>query len=220
MTDHPDIARSGVRSAAIVETLEREIASGAIAAGAKLDETRLAARFGVSRTPVREALQTLVTRSLAERIPYRGIVAADFSAERIDQLFEAMSEIEGLCGRLAAGKMTAADRSELQQRHAALNALMSQGNYAAYAESNDAFHDVIHRGAHNAEIAAMAQSLRLKLAPFRGAQLQSAERVAASAAEHQAIVDAILTRDGPAAERLLRAHLLSSGAAFLAVRGG
>ncbi|MDP5350357.1 MAG: GntR family transcriptional regulator, partial [Paracoccaceae bacterium] len=109
-----------VLSQSIATALEAEILLGQIAAGTRLDEVALARRFGVSRTPVREALQIVVARALALRQPYKGVVVTDISPERIDQLFEAMSEIEALCGRFAAQRMTMEERSALLSQHEAM----------------------------------------------------------------------------------------------------
>ncbi|MEX6505125.1 GntR family transcriptional regulator [Jiella sp. M17.18] len=212
-----------VRSEAIAGALEEEIVSGALPAGCKLDETAVAERFGVSRTPVREAFLTLASRSLVERMPYRGVVVCDLSVERIDQMFEAMGEIEGLCGRLAAGRMTTAERARLQDQHRSMEMLAGEGAFAAYDEANTVFHDLVYAGTHNGDLVEIAKAMRLKLAPFRRSQLQSHERTAESTREHAAIVEAILEHDGVGAERHLRRHLLSSAKTFIAaysVRGG
>ncbi|MEF2071512.1 GntR family transcriptional regulator [Consotaella aegiceratis] len=204
-----------VRSETIAESLEEDIVGGALPAGAKLDETAIAARFGVSRTPVREALLMLVSRSLAERLPYRGVVVCDLGPDRIDQMFEAMGEIEGLCGRLAAGRMTTIERSRLQERHRTMAPLAATLDFAAYEQANTELHDLIYTGTHNGDLIEIANAMRLKLAPFRRSQLQNHERLAQSNAEHGEIVEAILERDAIRAERALRRHLLGSANAFL-----
>ena len=84
MTDNPSTPRQ-VRSQSIATALEAEILLGDLASGSRLDEVALARRFGVSRTPVREALQMVVSRALAVRLPYKGVIVADISPERIDQ---------------------------------------------------------------------------------------------------------------------------------------
>ncbi|MCB8838324.1 GntR family transcriptional regulator [Aurantimonas sp. VKM B-3413] len=205
-----------VRSKVIADGLEEEIISGALPAGCKLDETAVAQRFGVSRTPVREAFLTLASRSLVERMPYRGVVVCDLSLERIDQMFEAMGEIEGMCGRLAAGRMTTVERARLWDQQSAMEAMVGQDDFAAYDEANSLLHDMIYAGTHNDDVVEIAKAMRVKLAPFRRSQLQSRERVAESTLEHAAIVDAILEHDGVSAERHLRRHLLNSAKTFIA----
>ncbi|UIY32020.1 GntR family transcriptional regulator (plasmid) [Neorhizobium galegae] len=110
MLDTPQPGKK-IRSDAIAEQLEEAVINGEIAAGARLDETSIAAQFNVSRTPVREALHILCGRGLAEREPYKGVIVTQISAERIDEMFEAMAELEATCGRLASHRMTMSERA-------------------------------------------------------------------------------------------------------------
>ncbi|MHA6326328.1 GntR family transcriptional regulator [Roseivivax sp. CAU 1753] len=208
--------RREVRSASVAATLESEIVTGQIAPGAKLDEQALTQRFGVSRTPVREALHQLVARSLAERQPYRGVVVAEFTRERIAQMFEAMAEIEALCGRFAALRMPDDRRAELEAVHREMSDLSGQGAVAGYEEANARFHSLIFDGTQNADLVTLGNMQRHKLAPFRKSQLQNIERMARSNQEHAVIVAAILARDPQGAEDGLRRHLASAAAETLA----
>lgn len=209
----PSSTRAAVRdvhSTAIAAELEAEIVSGQICAGSRLDEQSLTRRFGVSRTPVREALHTLVARSLAERLPYRGVVVVDITRERIEQMFEAMGEVEALCGRFAAERMTIGERGRLEELCKSMADISADGDSEAYEAANTAFHAMIYSGTHNEDIEGLAETLRLKLAPFRKTQLKSFDRMARSNEEHTAIVTAILEKDAQAAERALRRHLVSA----------
>ncbi|WP_417688951.1 GntR family transcriptional regulator [Roseibium sp.] len=210
------LAPKRLHSAVIADRLEAEIIAGEIPAGSKLDEIALTERFGVSRTPVREALLVLVSRSLAERVPYRGVVVANITRERIDNLFEAMGEIEATCGRLAAERMTMSERSALEELHLSMAEMVEQERYDDYEKANTAFHTAIFTGTHNDELIELANSLRLKLAPFRKSQLKRAERMKKSNEEHTAIVTAILDRNANQAGKTLRRHLLSAARATLA----
>lgn len=202
----------------IAEQLEEAVINGEIPAGSRLDETSIAAQFGVSRTPVREALHILCGRGFAEREPYKGVIVTQISAQRIDEMFEAMAELEATCGRLASHRMTMSERAELENMHHEMNAFADQGDHAAYNEHNTHFHSLIFQGCHNSDLIAAAQNLRLKLAPFRKYQLKDAERIKRSCGEHQLIVDAILNQDPKATETALRRHLLSAAQAVLIKR--
>ena len=207
--------KRGVLSQSIAMKLEEAIVSGELAAGARLDETSIAERFRVSRTPVREALQIVVSRSLATRIPYRGTVVTQITQGRISELFEAMGEMEALCGRFAAARMRIEERARLEQLHEDMGAMAARGDLLAYETANTAFHQVIYDGAQNAEFRDMAEALRLKLAPFRRRQLDDRLRIARSHGEHAQIVEAVLNRNGAAAEKALRRHLTSAAKAML-----
>jgi DNA-binding GntR family transcriptional regulator len=203
-----------VLSHRIAAALEEEVLRGDLGGGARLDEATLAQRFGVSRTPIREALQIVVARGLGTRQPYKGVIVSEVSAERIAQLFEAMGELEALCGRFAAERMTMAERTALLSQHQDMAAHVKAGAADAYEAANTAFHQMIYRGSHNADLVEMAEAMRTKLAPFRRSQLSERERMARSDAEHARIVEAVMERDGAEAERALRRHLVSAAQAM------
>ncbi|MFD1911162.1 GntR family transcriptional regulator [Halodurantibacterium flavum] len=195
--------------------LEAAIIAGELAAGTRLDEVTLAERHNVSRTPVREALQILQARSLVTRIPFRGTVVSEITRERISELFEAMGEIEALCGRFAAERMSLEERARLEALHDGMAALMQGQDVAAYEEANTEFHQLLYLGARNSEFQTMAEAMRLKLAPFRRRQLSDQTRIARSHKEHAQIVEAVMQRNGAAAEKALRRHLISAASAML-----
>ncbi|MEY8880300.1 GntR family transcriptional regulator [Donghicola sp. XS_ASV15] len=205
-----------LRATSIAATLEAEIITGQITGGTKLEEQSIGDRFGVSRTPVREALHLLAARALVERIPYRGVIVAQLDRGRIEQLFEAMAETEAMCGRYAAERMSIGERGALQSLHEKMRSLASNGEFAAYKEANTEFHRLIYAGSHNVDIIAMAEAMWQKLAPFRRSQLGHAERVSQSCQEHEAIVRAIVDRDRGSADLALRRHLLGAAQECLA----
>ena len=209
MPDAPAATKKN-RSDFIAEQLEEAVINGEIPAGSRLDEASIALQFGVSRTPVREALHILCGRGLAEREPYKGVVVMQISTERIDEMFEAMAELEATCGRLSSHRMTMRERAELEGLHRQMNALADEGDLDGYNELNTRFHSLLFQGSHNSDLIAVAQTLRLKLAPFRKFQLKDKGRVKRSCREHQQIVDAILDQDAKTAENALRRHLVSA----------
>ena len=123
--------------------LADEIVRGVLAPGSPLDETDIARRFGVSRTPVREALRQLVASGLVEARAHRGAVVAQPSLERLTGMFEAMAELEALCAGLAAERMTAAERQKLEAIHDELRVLSHAGNPERFHEVNERFHNAI-----------------------------------------------------------------------------
>ncbi len=214
MTNHNRPPRQ-VLGQTIAAELEAEIMLAQLDAGSRLDEVALAKRFGVSRTPVREALQIVVSRALAVRVPYKGVIVSDISPERIDQLFEAMGEIEALCGRFAAQRMTMEERAGLLNQHEEMAQMARSGKADAYEAANTRFHQMIYTGSHNGDLAEMAEAMWVKLLPFRRSQLADASRIARSNAEHAQIVEAIIERDAQTAEKALRRHLVSAAQAML-----
>lgn len=186
-----------------------EIMSGALAPGAALDETELARRFAVSRTPVREAIRLLDAAGLVQARPHRAAMVARPSHQRLVSMFEAMAELEALCAALSAERMTGADRSALEAAHEELRALIHSGDPQRYHESNEAFHGTIYAGAHNEYLAELTLATRLRVAPFRRAQFRNLGRLAKSHVEHDRVVEAILRGDRVRAADAMRAHIMT-----------
>lgn len=187
-----------------------DIVRGRIAPGAKLDEQSLAARFNVSRTPVREALRQLLSTGLVESVPRRGAVVSSFGPERLSQLYEAIGELETLCARLAAQRMTAIERKELELALAPLGQAAATGERETYLQRSDALHDVIHRGCHNPFLIELVRSYRMRALPFRNLQPHSRAREKSSLEERRRIVDSILAHDADGAAHAMREHVATS----------
>ncbi len=198
----------------IRKILEDEITSGNIAPGARLEELALADRFSVSRTPVREALRMLSTSGLVELKRGKGAVVAMLGMDRLFELFEAMSELEGVCGRLAARRLTNETQAALLAQHRKCGDAAAVQDAEKYYRENAAFHSLIYSAAHNRFIVNELQQLRRRLQPYRRLQLRSKERIAESFAEHEAIVKAIIDGDGEAAARAFRHHVSIQGHRF------
>ncbi|WP_454633322.1 GntR family transcriptional regulator [Bradyrhizobium cenepequi] len=187
--------------------LADEIVRGALRPGSPLDETDIARRFNVSRTPVREALRQLAASGLVEARAHRGAVVAQPSIDRLTGMFEAMAELEALCAGLAAERMTAADRHALEAVHEELRVLSYTGNPERFHEVNERFHNTIYAGSHNDYIAEMTLATRVRVQPFRRAQFRNLGRLAKSHAEHDRVVVAILRGDKTGAASAMRAHI-------------
>jgi DNA-binding GntR family transcriptional regulator len=187
--------------------LADEIIRGMLAPGTALDETELARRFQVSRTPVREALRQLAASGLVESRAHRGSVVARPSHERLIGMFEVMAELEALCASLAAARTTPAERHALAATHEALRALIQNGDPHRYHELNEAFHATIYAGAHNSYLAEITLATRLGVQPFRRAQFRNLGRLAKSHSEHDLVVTAIMRGDRRGAEEAMRDHI-------------
>lgn len=187
--------------------LADEIVRGQLAPGAPLDETEIARRFSVSRTPVREALRQLAASGLIEARAHRGAVVARPTLERLNGMFEAMAELEALCAGLAAERMTATERAGLEAIHEELRMLSHAGNPERFHEVNERFHNAIYAGSQNGYIAEMTLATRVRVQPFRRAQFRNLGRLAKSHAEHDRVVVAIMRGDRTGAANAMRAHI-------------
>ena len=195
------------RTERLADEIAAAVLSGEFAPGLRLDEAMLAERFGVSRTPVREALRRLASTGLIDLKPRRGATVADATSAQLETLFGAMAEIEAACARLAAMSMTPIERRRLQNLHESMAALVARGDRDDYAGANIAFHTCLYAGAHNEIVADFARILRRRLAPFRRAQFRAEGRLARSHAEHGIVVKAILACDAAAAHAAMFHHM-------------
>ncbi len=185
-----------------------EIVSGALEPGAPLDEQELAARFGVSRTPVREAIRQLSASGLVSVRPHRGAVVALPTPRQLDDMFEAMAELEALCAGLAARNMTVPERRALEGLHQDLRVLVQKGDPARYHETNEAFHAAIYAGSHNgylAEITLMTRTRVSALPPGAVPRQRPARRLLSGARSDRAGDPGAATSRG--AVEAMRAHI-------------
>src|SRR5437868_3331316 len=202
-----DGAKRVTRAEELRLALADEIINGSLAPGATLDETLLAQRFNVSRTPVREALRQLAASGLIETRPHRGAVVASLSHDRLNALFEAMAELEATCAGLAAERMSASERQTLHQIHEELRKLSYLGDPQRFHEVNEIFHNAIYAGAHSDHLAEITLATRTRVQPFRRAQFRNLGRLAHSHAEHDRVVVAIMRGDRTGAAAAMRAHI-------------
>ncbi len=202
---------AGLETSTQAERLADQIAaaviSGEFRPGFRLDEHMLAERFGVSRTPVREALRQLAATGLIEIKPRRSATVASATSAQLETLFGAMAEIEATCSRLAAMSMTPIERRRLQSLHESMAEIAARNDSDEFAAANLTFHTLIYAGAHNDIIAEFATSLRRRLAPFRKAQFRTVGRLPRSQEEHGNVVRAILAGDALVAHSAMFNHM-------------
>lgn len=197
----------------LADQISEAILNGEFPPGTRLEEAALAARYGLSRTPVREALAEVCARGLADRRPYRGVeVVAPDRAALLDR-FEALAEVEALCARLAAHRITLEGALKLDD----CLGRMADADADTYRQLNADLHDLIGTLAGNTELMRMTQSLRTRLEIIRRAQLRRPDRMRRSLDEHRALVAAICNRQAEQAADLMRGHLRAAAAELLAL---
>jgi DNA-binding GntR family transcriptional regulator len=189
--------------------LADEIVRGALLPGAALDEMELARRFGVSRTPVREAIRQLAASGLIEARAHRAALVARPNAEHLLGMFEAMAELEALCAGLAAARMSGAERHVLEIAHEEMRSLIRVGDPQRFHEINEAFHGAIYAGTHNAYLAEITLATRARVQPFRRAQFRNLGRLGKSHTEHEQVVIAIQRGERDRAAAAMRAHIVT-----------
>lgn len=195
------------RAERLADAIAAEILAGTLPPGLRLDEQILARRFGVSRTPVRDALRLLSGTGLIDLRPRSGATVRMITPDELDMLFIAMGEVEASCARLATLSMSPGERSGLRNLHEAMGRLAEAGDREGYANANQIFHEALYAGAHNRVVEEIAVSLRRRLIPYRRAQFRAPGRLQRSHAEHGAVVRAVLARDAAAANAAMLIHM-------------
>ena len=201
-------------SAKIRDSLEQRIIEGELGIGKRLDEAELSKHYGVSRTPVREALQRLAESGLAEHLPRRGTFVSTPSLSELVEMFEVMAELECMAVRLATRRATSADIDALTESNEACRAAFEAGDTKGYYELNAAVHRQIYKMSGNSFLTVEAQRLHDRLRPYRRLQLRVRGRMGESMNEHDIILAAM--RDGNAQQAVvtMRKHITILGERF------
>lgn len=196
------------------EDLEEAIATGQLLPGTHLDEVELAQRYGVSRTPIREAINQLAGEGLVLQRPRRGAVVASLSPQRLLEMFEVMAELEGMCARLAARRVNDEDMARLEHAHQDCATAATVPDVDAYFYANERFHQAIFAAAGNQFLMEQAVALQRRLRPYRRLQLRVRNRLQRSFEEHQGLLQAIKSGDSVQAEQAATSHVAVQGERF------
>lgn len=190
----------------VYELVVRAILRGDLRPGSRLSVPGLAARLAVSRTPVREAVQRLVSEGLAIEEPHRGAAIATFETRELIEIYELREALEGLAARLAASRIDEPALEALRSELAEHRAAVADGDAAAHFDLDLRFHRLIGEAAGNANL---AQALGVLQSKVRLAMLSTAVTAgpAPALADHEAILEAIASRDPDHAEAAARAHI-------------
>lgn len=202
------------QSQVLREAIEEMIATGELQPGHYLEEGELASKFGVSRTPIREALIQLGSVGIVEMRPRRRAIVAQIDPPTLIEMFEVMAELEAMCGKLAARRMSKDEQKALKQALEACGAARTRKAQDAYYYANEKFHQLIYDGSHNRFLAEQATNLHRRLRPYRRLQLRIRARVEESNEDHGQIVKAIVANDEEAAAAALRKHVTMHGQRF------
>ncbi|MBA0206654.1 MULTISPECIES: GntR family transcriptional regulator [Pectobacterium] len=186
------------------EVLINAIEKGELLPGERLQETRLAKQFGLSRTPIREALHRLEALGLVEPGPQRGLMIAQISYERLRQLFAVREGLERLAMELAVASASAEELALLQDM---VDVEKTLTDSRQLHDHNRLFHRQIYRATHNPYLNEMLENLRIHLSLLRGTTYESTERTEEARREHQAIVAALVRRDKDAAQEAACQHI-------------
>ncbi len=191
-----DLAHDSIRDAII---------SGRLAAGERLSQDELARQLGVSRAPVRDALNRLEAEGLV-RTAAKGVVVAEMTPRELLDLFEVRAVVDGYAARRACTLISEDDIRRLEQIVEATAQLSNGGNVQEVLKAHEDFHDVIYAASGNAELTRIARSLWDRTYRYRLAGLASREVTLSSLADHRAILEAFKEKDPSRAEKLMSGH--------------
>ena len=198
----------------ILETIRDAIIKGSLKPGERVSEPELAERFGISRTPIREAFRQLESEGYLEVIPRRGAVVASLSERDVVEFYAIKSILEGHAARIAAERMTDKELERLEAINERLRQIAVDGDIKSFFRVHNEFHELFIKASGNDKLAELINQLLLKFNRLRLASLAQPGRMEISVQEHRKIIEAFRRHDGDQADNLVR-HTATIGAEVL-----
>lgn len=191
----------------VYREIKESIVSGELAPGSRLVELSLADQFGVSRTPVREALKRLLTEGLVMVDPSHGMIVRGINQQEVEQIYMIREVLDGLAARLATDRVSAENLARLNSLMEIMSTAVEQHNEEALVQANIRFHETMYQASQNDRLTELGRGLNDFIRRFSRTAFRSYERDKEVLEEHQAIIQALKRRDPEAAERLAREHM-------------
>lgn len=188
----------------ILESIREAILKGQLKPGEKVAEPELAERFGISRTPIREAFRQLESEGYLTVIPRKGAVVAELSEQDIEEFYAIKSVLEGFAARMAALKMSDKEIEKLESINEKLEQLAQQGDVKTFFRVHNEFHELFIRASGNSKLADLIDQLVMKFNRSRMASLALPGRMEISVNEHRKIIQAFKDRDSDKADNLVK----------------
>ncbi len=191
----------------VFNTLREAILKGELQPGERLMELQLAAKLGVSRTPIREAIRMLEQEGLAITVPRKGAEVAKMTLKGMEDVLEIREALDELAVQLACVRITEAQLELLKERKQEFELSLKSGRLKAIAEADEKFHDVIYDATGNPKLVNLLNNLREQIYRYRVEYLKKAENHPILIREHDAIYQALINRDSEAAILSIREHV-------------
>jgi DNA-binding GntR family transcriptional regulator len=191
----------------VADQLRGRIFAHELAPGTWIDEQTLAKEFGISRTPLREAIKVLAAEGLITMKLRRGAYVTEVNRGDLEQIFTILSLLEGQAAKEAATKAQEKDLNELDDMHLRLEKAAADRNLEQFFEVNVRSHERVIAIANNPWLTDVIADLRKVLKLQRKDALSRTGRLQSSLSEHREILKALLKRDPIAAEQAMRTHL-------------
>ena len=191
----------------VYDHVKRRIVANELPFGSKLTEDELAKELGISRTPIREALNRLAQDRLVTVSPGRGAFVATFSFDDMVQLLEIRETLEGMAARLASNRITKETLEKLRQRLEATTQKQEHNGYKGYLDADRDFHECVISACGNHHLSQLMKSLQDRIQMLRSRSVMLPGRARNSFQEHMEIIDALSARDPDLAEEKIRTHI-------------
>ncbi len=199
----------------ILETIREAILNGTLKPGEKVAEPELAERFGISRTPIREAFRQLESEGYLTVVPRKGAVVTALSERDVQEFYAIKSILEGYAAELAAKKLSEKELEKLETINKYLKQLAHKGDVKTFYKSHNEFHEIFLKAADNSKLYELIRQLGMKFNRLRITSLSVNGRMAISVAEHDKLLDAFRRHDGKAAEELVKKTAAIGGKVLL-----
>ena len=207
MNIQQSITKKNTRTEILVSEIEKLIVNGSMVPGQRLDEMVLAKKYGVSRTPVREAIRALIAIGLVQNTGKQGSQVAKLSISMLIEMFELMAVLEGMCAQLAARRATKNELLEMKKTHQLLEKTFEKGNHKEFYNVNLQFHDQLYNASHTQYLAEETLRLRRRLSPYRMRVTFQPGRMSSTLDEHNKILIAINKGESELAKNEAISHL-------------
>ena len=207
MNIQQSITKKNTRTEILVSEIEKLIVNGSMVPGQRLDEMVLAKKYGVSRTPVREAIRALIAIGLVQNTGKQGSQVAKLSISMLIEMFELMAVLEGMCAQLAARRATKNELLEMRKTHQLLEKTFEKGTHKEFYNVNLQFHDQLYNASHTQYLAEETLRLRRRLSPYRMRVTFQPGRMNSTLEEHNKILIAIKKGESELAKNEAISHL-------------
>ncbi len=207
MNIQQSITKKNTRTEILLSEIENMIVNGSMIPGERLDETVLANKYGVSRTPVREAIRALTAIGLVQNTGRQGAEVAQISISILIEMFELMAVLEGMCAQLAARRATQDEIKEMYNTQVLLEKTFKIGTHKEFYNVNLKFHDQLYSASHTQYLAEETLRLRRRLSPYRMRVTFQPGRMRSTLGEHLEILNAIKLGNSKHAKAAAISHL-------------
>ncbi|MBX9931331.1 MAG: GntR family transcriptional regulator [Methylobacterium sp.] len=191
----------------VVERMRELILSGELQPRSRVNEGELTERFGISRTPLREAIKILATEGLLELLPNRGARVASLALSEIEEMIEVIAGLEATAAAITCHTISDEEVADIEADHSAMISAWKTGDQDTYFRHNRAIHEAVMAASRNATLNHIYVGLSGRVQCSRYSAHQSPEQWATAMAEHERMIELLRARDGEALSSLMRQHI-------------